>query len=169
MIMNKENEQNIVKAVKQLTIRGQASGTDKAALVCDVIMLAVFLWNQIRYGMDMLFLIIPLALIGMIIVVFGIIPERYCFTETSLEIAHRFRKKLNIPYDAVFNYEAAGRDSFINITQHNMVKVYYTAGGKKRVSVCRPCDVETFVDALKNNCVEFHTERSSGLDVFFEN
>ena len=152
-----------------MTIRGEANGMDKGALVCDVIMLAILLWNQLRYGMDMLFLIIPLALIAVYLVLFGMVPDTYCFTKDSLEIVHRFRKKVKIPYETVFNYESSARDSFVNITQRNLVKVYHTVGTKKKLTACRPCDVESFVDALRTNCSEFHEEpRKSRLDVFFE-
>lgn len=154
---------------KEMTIRGEASGIDKGALVCDLIMLGILLWNQLRYGMNMLFLIIPLALIGVYLVLFGMVAETYCFTKNSLEIRHKFRKTVEIPYETVFNYESSTRDSFINITQRNLVKVYHTVGTKKKLAVCRPCDVESFVNALRTNCSEFHEEpRKSRLDVFFE-
>lgn len=154
---------------KEITIRGEASGMDKGALLSDVIILGILLWNQLRYGMNMLFLIIPLTLIGIYLILFGMVPDTYCFTKDSLEIVHKFRKRVKIPYETVFNYESSARDSFINITQRNLVKVYHTVGNKKKLTVCRPCDVESFVDALRTNCREFHEEpRKSPLDVFFE-
>lgn len=153
---------------KKPVIQGESSGLDKGALVCDGIMLAICLWNQLRYGMDMLFLIIPLVGIGAFLFVFGVMPETYHFTDHALEIVHKFRKTKYIPYETVFNYEASARDSFVNITQKNLVKVYYTEKGKKQLVLCRPCGVETFVDALKANCSEFHEEqKQSRLDVFF--
>ena len=143
---------------------------DKCALLCDCFMLAICIWNQFRYSMNMLFLIVPLTLIGIGLIIFGIVSEQYHFTETTLEITHRFRKKLVIPYASVFNYEALARDPFLFITQQNTVKVYYSVGNKKRMFMCRPKDAPTFVEVLRNNCVEFHADaqKKSKLDVFFE-
>ena len=156
--------------VRKLTIRGEASLSDKGALICDAIMLGISAWNQIYYGMDMLFLIIPLTAIGIYLVLFGIIPETYCFVEGMLQITHRFRKTVEIPYESVFNYEAKSHDTFINITQSNLVKVYYLIGTTKAVAICRPRDVDAFVEALKENCNEFHRQsQKNSLSVFFDN
>ena len=38
-------------------IKGEAANTDKAALGCDMLVLAIIAWDQIRYGMNMLYLI----------------------------------------------------------------------------------------------------------------
>lgn len=156
--------------IKMTNIPGESSSLEKGALICDAIMLAVCLWNQIRYGMEMWFLIIPLVFIGVFLYVSGVLPEMYQYTENALVITKRFRKEKRIPYESVFNYEASSRDAFINISQRNLVKVYYTVGKKKRVEYCRPCDVESFVDALKMNCCEFCGEaKKSRLDIFFNN
>lgn len=164
------SKQAAADSVRTLTIQGKSGGGDIGALVCDIIMVVILLWNQIRYGMDMLFLIIPLILIGFGIVVFGIIPETYCFTETALEVTHKFHRTVRIPYETVFNFDAAAQDRFINILRSNTVKVYHTVGKKKKLTVCAPQDVEGFVDALKANCPEFHVQgqKKSRLAVFFE-
>ena len=153
-----------------LTIKGEAGKTEKAALVCDMIILAVFLWDQIRYGLNMLFLIIPLAAIGLYLALFCVVPEEYCFSEDSLRIQHRFRKPVSIPYASVFNYEASAKDSFINIGRSNKVKLYYELRGKKRAALCRPRDVETFVETLIKKCPEFREEPGgkSSIEVFFD-
>lgn len=171
MSMSKENNHNTTASPRLLTIRGEVNKSDLGALVCDVVMLAIFLWNQIRYGMNMLFLIIPLFCVGVFIVVFGIVPEQYRFGETSLEIVHRFRKDTKIPYETVFNYDALAHDSYLNILQGNTVKVYHTVGGKKKLTVCRPQDVESFTEVLKINCPEFHSKEKGqvSLEVFFDN
>ena len=156
--------------IKMTVIPGESSSLDKGALICDGIMLVICLWNQIRYGMEMWFLIIPLAFIGVFLYMFGVVPETYHFTKNTLVITQRFRKEKKIPYEAVFNYESSSRDAFINISQSNSVKIYYTVGKKKKVEFCKPCNVETFVDALKMNCNEFHgEEKKSQLDIFFNN
>lgn len=151
-----------------LTLSGESSNIDKGALVCDLIMLGVFIWNQIFYEMDMLFLIIPLVLVGIYLVLFCIMTDEYCFTESSLEIRHRYRRTVLITYDSVFNFDASAHDSFINILQSNKVKVYYTESKKKRMILCRPKDVASFVEALKQNCPEFSEEKreKTKLDVF---
>lgn len=152
-------------------IKGESGNTEKAALVCDIIMLAVFLWNQIRYGLNMLYLIIPLTLIGLYLFIFCVVPEEYRFDENSIKICHRFRKTVEISYQAVFNYEAAKKDSFINIGNSNKVKLYYQVDGKKKAVICRPRDVESFVDLVKTNCPEFNedSDKKSRIEVFFEN
>ena len=168
MIMNKpETAGN--RIARTLTIQGEAGGLEKSALACDAFMLGILGWNQIRYGMDMLFLIIPLVLVGIYLLLFGVIAEAYYFINDSLEIRHRFRKTIAIPYDAVFQYEAQAHDSFINIAQSNKVKVYYAQGHKKSVVLCRPEDTELFVETLKWNCPEFHEnpKEKSRLEVFF--
>lgn len=152
-----------------LTIHGETSSADKGALVCDLLMIGIFTWNQIRYGMNMLFFIVPLVLIGLWLASFALIPEIYHFTASALEITHKFRKAVKIPYEWVFNYEASVHDSFVNILHRNTVKIYYTEDGKKRMVLCRPRDAEAFVDALKANCPEFCVEGSdSKLQVFFD-
>ena len=106
----------------------------------------------------MLFLIIPLALLGAYLLFFCVLPEKYCFTQSSLEIRHKAKKTVVIPYESVFNYEATAKDSFINIFQSNRVRVYYETQ-KKKVAVCMPVDVATFVETLKWNCPEFFDDQ----------
>ena len=122
MIMSKQQEET-GRSIRRITLPGESSLLDKGALTCDLVMLGIFLWNQIRYGMDMLFLIIPLVLLGIYLLLFCVYPEEYFFTDAGLEVHHKFRKMVVIPYDAVFNYEASSHDSFINILQNNKVKV----------------------------------------------
>ena len=154
-----------------LILKGEASSSDKLALICDVLMLGILLWNQLYYRMDMLFLIIPLLLIAVYFVLFGITAESYRFMADRLEIVHPLRKTVRIPYDTVFNFDMTAHDSFINITQGNKIKLYHTVGKTKRLTICRPHDIITFADMLKQNCPEFHTEqpKTNRLDVFFEN
>ena len=153
-----------------MTLVGETNVADKGVLFCDLLMIGMFTWNQLRYGMDMLFLIIPLVLIGIWIAIFGLIPESYRFADLTLNVVHKFRKTLQIPYEKVFNYEATSHDTFINILRRNTVKVYYyTAAGKKRVALCSPRDVETFVEVLRAKCPEFYEEEpNSSLKVFFD-
>ena len=158
------------KEMKTLvSIPGESSHADQGALICDVLMLVIFLWNQLYYGLDMLFLIIPLALIGIYLGVFCVITETYCFTETALEIRHPIRKTVRIPYDTVFNFDATAHDAFMNLLQSNKVKLYHTVGQRKRLTICRPRDIMTFTDALKQKCPEFHAEDSkpNRLEIFF--
>lgn len=165
--MNKRNVEN--HTPRELTVLGRVGGVDQFALVCDVIMIGIFLWNQLYYKMNMLFLIIPLVLVGIYLVMFGMVVEQYCFLDCSLEIRHTFKKTVRISYASVFNYEATSRDFFINIFQSNKVKVYYQQGRHKKVALCLPTDVMTFVETLRWNCPEFHddTKEESKLDVFF--
>jgi hypothetical protein len=92
------------------------------------------------------------------------------FREDALEIHHKFKKTVKIEYESVFNYDSTVKDSFINIFQSNSVKVYYTVETKKRVTLCSPKDVSSFVDTLKWNCPEFWEDstKRSGLEVFFK-
>lgn len=168
--MTKMNKQNSAGIAGECIFKGETGGMDKGALVCDLLMLAICLWNQVRYGMDMMFLIVPLALIAVYLVMYGCVPEEYCFAESALEIRHRFRKTVCIPYDAMFNFEASERDSFINISHSNRVKLYHTAGKSRRLTVCRPCDVGGFTDMLKRMCPEFCMDegKTSRLEVFLK-
>lgn len=142
---------------------------ETGALVCDLFMLAIFFWNQIVYGMDMLVLIVPLTLIGLWLLFFCVFPETYRFTEEALEITHRFRKTVIVSYGSVFNYDAESRDGFINLLQSNRVKIYFTRRKKRQVVICTPRDVDGFVETLKNNCPEFDIpeKEESRLNVFF--
>lgn len=153
---------------KTVTIPGRVSKGDLGALICDGVMLVILLWNQLYYKMNMLFLILPLFLVAVYLGAYELTPETYFFAEDALEITHLIRKKVRICYDAVFNYEASTRDFFMNLRQSNWVKVYYMAGKKKKVALCRPRDPELFVEALRRNCPEFEMQEETKLEVFFE-
>ena len=71
---------------------GEVSGAEVGALACDLVMLGIFLWDQIVHRMDMLFAIIPLLLIGLWLLFFGVFPETYRFAEDGLQITHKFKK-----------------------------------------------------------------------------
>ena len=164
------NKKSSARLPEMLSLKGESGKIEKVALLCDLFMLAVFIWNQIRYGMNMLFLIIPLSILGAYFIFDGIVPEEYCFLETKLEIRHLFRKSTSIYYDSIFNYEATKKDSFIDIGQNNKVKLYYLKNKeKKTAAVCRPKDIDSFVETVKKKCPVFREESSnkSRLEVFF--
>lgn len=157
------------EAEASLIIRGEADRGDLGTLICDALLLGVFFYNQIFYGLDMWFVILPLLAIGLYLVFFGIIPDQYHFTETALEVRHLFCKTVSIPYVAVFNLEAKERDNFVNLLQENKVKVYYAVGNAKKLTVCKPRDVYAFVQELKKRCPEFDEDgQESKLKPFFE-
>ena len=165
------SKNRICKIEKMLTFKGETGNFEKTALVCDIIMLVIFIWDQIRYGMNLFFLIIPLVVIGVYLIVFCMMPEEYCFSESVLMIQHRFRRAVLIPYESVFNYESSARDSFVNIGHNNKVKLYYQVDDKKKAVICRPRDVESFVEAVRMKCPEFCEEldKKSRIEVFFDN
>ena len=156
---------------RNLIIRGETVFAEKGALVCALFMLMLFLWNQFRYGMNMMIFIIPLTLMCLYLVIVCTVPEYYCFTESELEIRRRWGVIRRISYHSVFNLESSVHDSSINLLQGNKVKLYYLNNGRKTLSVCRPVDVETFTDILRERCAEFNedTENNSRLEVFFKN
>lgn len=168
--MNKKDIQTH-RDIRLAIFQGEPSNIDKGALACDLVVVCIFAWNQIYYEMNMLFLIIPLLFLGMYLILFGMVAEKYHFTSTSLDIRHRFRKTVTIQYPDIFNYEATSKDMFINIAQSNRVKIYYMQANKKKVLICMPKDVASFVETLKWNCPEFYddTKQKSKLDVFFKN
>ena len=154
---------------RDLVIKGEVGRLEIVAAVCDVFMLSIFLYNQIFYGINMLFLIIPLIVIGLYLLFFGIIPEKYRFTDTSLEIWRISNKTATIFYDQVFNLEVTARDGFVNLLQDNKVKIYHTAGKSKRSTICKPRDVDNFAKELKKRCPEFAEDgQNSKLEVFFK-
>ena len=150
-----------------MKFRGKPSSAEKASLVCDVFILLIFLWDQLRYGMDMLALIVPLFAIGVFLAFSIAFPEEYSFTEDMLEIGKKWHAPIKIPYESVFNYESVSHDSFINLLMENKVKVYFTDRGKKKVKTCLLGDVDSFVEALRTRCPEFQEEQKSKLEVFF--
>ena len=102
--------------------------------------------------------------------IFGIIPERYYLTETSLEVWHLTKRIAHISYESVFNLEAISRDGFVNLLQENKVKVYHYAGKSKKLTICKPRDVYTFTEELKKRCPEFDDNtQNSKLEVFLKN
>ena len=145
-----------------LIFRGEVGRTEFGAVLCDVLLLGVLIYNQIFHGLDMWFLILPLVIIGLYLVVFGIIPERYCFTATSIEIWNLFFKVDSILYETVFNLEAKSRDNFVNLLQENKVKVYYVKGKSHRLVICKPQNVHTFVEELKNRCPRLVEDECEG-------
>ena len=153
----------------RLIMSGEIGRGELAAVACDALLLIVFLYNQIFYGLDMWFLILPLFGIGLYLTAFGILPEKYHFTETTLEVWQLSLKVATIPYEAVFNLEQKATDGFVNLLQENKVKVYYTAGKTKRLALCKPKDTDAFTKELKNRCPEFKEDgQKSKLDVFFK-
>lgn len=150
-----------------LVIGGEVSRGEVGALICDILMLGVFLYNQIFHDLNMWYVILPLLMIGIYLVFFGAVPEKYYFTETALEVRHLFYKVVRIPYTTVFHLEATQKDDFVNLLQENKVKVYHTKKEAKRLTVCRPRDVHTFAEELKKRCPEFKDGQESKLDVFF--
>lgn len=169
MTMNNRTTLNRTEEKNRLMLAGETSFSDKGVFVCDLLLLGVFIWNQFIYKMDMILLIIPLLLIAIWIAVFALTPENYCFTDSSLEITHKFRKTLQISYENVFNYDASTRDKFLNILQKNEVKVYYyTATGNKRAVLCSPKNVGAFIEMLWEKCPEFYDEEHNNLQVFFD-
>ncbi len=163
------NSQEYKKTTDPIIIHGETGIAEKGALACDVFMLIIFLWNQLRYGMNMLYLIIPLVFIGLYLVLFYLKPEEYYFTNEAVEIHHKWRKTRFIPYDSVFNIDSSVHDSFINLLQNNWVKLYHLKNDKKALTICKPHDVETFVSIIKDRCPEFCEEdtEKSRLEVFF--
>ena len=158
-----------VKMSDSLIIKGEVGRAEIGALVCDVLLLGAFVYNQVFYGLDMWFLILPLLIIGVCLVVFEIIPERYHLTETSLEVWHLTKRIAHISYESVFNLEVIARDGFINLLQENKVKVYHNAGKSKKLTICKPSDVYTFTEELKKRCPEFDDNmQNSKLEVFFK-
>ncbi len=166
---NHKAKKEDVKPNEQFTLYSQVNRTDTAALICDVFLLCVFIIDQIFYGLDMWFVILPLVLIGLYLLLFGVFPEKYIFTRESLDICNLVYKTASIPYKNVFNMEATGKDGFVNLLRQNKVKVYYTSGNSKKLSVCRPRNVDEFTDKLKKRCHEFDDDwQDTDLKVFFK-
>ncbi|MBQ9944055.1 MAG: hypothetical protein IJO67_06795 [Clostridia bacterium] len=153
---------------EKTVFRGEAGRVETGALISTVLLLGIFLYDQLFYGMNMWFAILPLLAIGICLLLFGVFPEKYCFTKTTLEVRYLFYRVDSIAYDAVFNLEMTGRDGFVNLLKENKVKVYHTVGKKKKMTVCKPCDVYAFTEELKKRCPEFENEEGkTRLEVFF--
>lgn len=152
-----------------MTIRGEAPASEKAALCCTVFLIAISLWNHLHYGFNMLFLLLPLLLIGAYLVFDTFFPEEYFFGEEGLEIRQKIHKPVKIPYNGVFHLESTKRDSFFNLTERNIVRLYYSVSEKDRSVICRPVSVEPFVDAIRERCPAFRKEQEkrTQLEVFF--
>ena len=134
-------------------------------------MLMVFIWDQLKYDIDMVYLIVILGCLEVYLFLFCVLPEKYCFCAKEIEIRHVFRRKKMIQYESVFNYEASIKDSLINITENNTVKLYYQVENRKYAVICRPIDVADFVEIVRKKCPEFCTEHdiNSRLNVFINN
>ncbi len=145
-------------------IKGRIATSDILAFICDVVMLGLLLWIQFRHGLEMMFLIIPLLLIGLFFLFFPLTPEQYVFTNVSLEIVHRFRRREEIFYESVFNIESRKSNGLLDAFNSSAVMVYHNSKGKKRSTLCRPTDVDTFREAIYANCPVFHSgERTKSL------
>ena len=168
--MNKQRTAETARDASSPVIRGEAERSVIGALVCDAVLLGILLWDQIFYGMNMWFAIIPLLVIFLYLAYICFFPEEYCFTETSLEVRRLFCKTACIAYDGVFGLETKSRDRFVNLMQDNKVKVYYTSGSKKKMVICRPRDVYAFAEEMKKRCPELSEEEKpiTGLDVFWK-
>lgn len=138
---------------------------DKISFACSTFALAIFLYDQFSANINMWLLIIPMALIEAYLLLFCLLPEDYCFTSESLEIRHRFRKVMSIPYDSIFDSDSERRDSSLNITQSNGVKVYFETGNKKRVKLCRLREVDLFVELLQEKCSVLKEELESKTEI----
>ena len=123
------------------------------ALGCTVVMLGIFLWVQLVYNLDMLFAIIPLNIVGICIYLFCMVPHEYVFSNTCLEIQHKFFKPLRIPYELIYDYELNIKDNFLNITADDGIKVYYEVGKKYKFVSCYPENSLAFAEELKRKIV----------------
>ncbi len=156
------------RIIIQINIRGKIRPTDLVAFYCDLFMLVLLIWTQIKYGLQLLFLILPLLSIGIYLALFCLIPESYAFEIDALMIRHPFRKQKAISYTAVFNYEYAVSERFSRIKGNAQGKVYYTANGKNKMAVCLPEDGNRFSEAIYCNCPVFQEENGekSRLETF---
>ena len=163
--LNKPNE-----SADALVILGQINRIETAALVCDVLLLCVFVVDQVFFSLNMWLLILLLLIIGLYLFLFGLFPERYIFTPEALEIRNLIYKSGSIPYNDVFNLEITRRDRLINLVQQNKIKVYYyTTGNNKKLVICRPRDVDSFSEEMRKRCPEFDDDwQESSLNVFFK-
>ena len=139
------------------------------ALICHLVLLAMFLWNQLVWGLNMLPLILILSAFALLTLLF-LLPQTMRFESDALCITQFAAKKVRVPYDAVFNCDAKLKDSFLNAAYSSTVKVYYrNERNKKSALLLRPERAELFVDELKRRCKEFweETNKESAVDVFF--
>lgn len=139
------------------------------ALICHLVLLAMFLWNQLVWGLNMLPLILILSAFALLTLLF-LLPQTMRFESDALVITRFAAKRVSVPYDAVFNCDATIKDSFLNAAFSNSVKIYYyTEKNKKSALLLRPERAELFVDELKRRCKEFweETNKESAVDVFF--
>lgn len=155
-----------MKEGKSKTVfRGVAGSIDKIAFACCTFVIVIFLYDQLFANMNMWLFIIPMALIEAYLLLFCLIPEEYCFTSESLEIHHRFRKTMVIPYGLIFNSDSERNDTSLNITKSSNVKVYYASGNKKRVKICRLKEVDLFVELLQEKCSVLKKELESKTEI----
>lgn len=136
---------------------GIVSGGDIAVEVGCGLLILMFAYTWIRYGLNMLFIIVPLALCAAYLGMYTLTPQLYRFEADNLTILHRFSRTQHIPYDSVFNMEYKKHDNMMNVTSENAVKLYCEKPGnkRKRTVVCNPRDVDGFVSAVKQHCPEF--------------
>lgn len=149
----------------ETVFHGVAGSIDKVAFVCNTFVLVIFLYDQFFANMNMWMLIIPMALIEVYLLLFCLLPEDYCFTAESLEIHHRCRKTMIIPYSSIFDSDSERKDTSLNITKSNSVKVYYASGNKKRVKICRLKEVDLFVELLQEKCSVLKEEFESKTEI----
>lgn len=168
-MIKRKKMKNPEEKLNTLIVKGEVSRIDIGALTCDLIFLGIFIYNQIFYNLNMWLLILILIVVGLYLAFFGVFPEKYHFTEKTLEIRHLFYKVASIPYEAIFNLDVKGKDNFINLLQDNKVKVYYTVKKTKKMIICKPQNVFVFENELKKRCPEFEEDNKSRLKVFFEN
>lgn len=170
MPMSKKANKRTAVEPALLIITAGIGYAETGALVCDVFLLCMFFYNQIFHGLNMWFVIVPLLIIGLYLTFFGIIPEKYHFTDNSIEVWQLGRKSAAVSYESVFDYEATVRDNFINLLQENKVKIYYTSGKTKKMTICKPHNVHIFVEELKKRCIQLSKDTHDGnLKVFFKN
>lgn len=151
----------IVEENKIMMIKGKVQAWDILVVCCDIVMLVLFLWIHVIYQFDMLFVIIPLIILGGYFGFYCLVPYEYIFNTECLEIRHRFYKAQLIPYVSVYEYEMRTKDGFLHVTENNQVKLYYQEKKKYRFVRCNPGDIEMFVTLLKKRCEKLHSKKET--------
>lgn len=140
------------------SVKGAVPISGIVGLCCTVTMIAVFLVIQTFYHDDMTFIVLPLIAIGLLIIYFCLIPFEYVFGPEQLEIRQKLHPTQKLSYDDVYYLESKSQDRFLNITTDNEIKVYYKKGRGRRLTICNPKDVDTFVSELKKHCAALHEQ-----------
>lgn len=135
--------------------KGKSGLFEKIALICNSFLCVLFLYDTIFSEIRLLFVLIPIIIIEAYIIIFCILPDKYCFTNDHIEILHFLKKTIKIDYVDVFNMDAEIKDNFINITKNNEIRIYYTNKSKKRSIVFKTKESIKFVDAIKKYCPVF--------------